>query len=368
MTVIAYYVSDYGYGHASRAVAITRELLKLQPGCTVIFCSSFPLGLLRDSFAGERQGDIRFRYVVNDIGYVLKEDSTEPDPERLADCCRSYVSGMGQRVEDECRFLSDESVALILSDISPVAFVAGSRLGITSIGISNFTWYTAYEEWLGKEELSWLYDAYRQMDYYFALSGASEEPQWGRRGSLSFDFFCREPDEHKTEQIVRQVNPCGERSVVFFGLGMTMNREQLQSWRFWEQDNIVFLVSHNMPVKRSNIVHIPACETESQHYIAASDLIITKAGWGTVGEAVCLGKPLLLLYRRQFKEDRATVRAASGRVRMSFVLEERLKAMTTELEDYLVPSPGGGKPGGKAGSGAAEEIASAICTIQWGRE
>jgi hypothetical protein len=59
----------------------------------------------------------------------------------------------------------------------------------------------------------------------------------------------------------------------------------------------LFIVSSNVKVNRDNVFSIPEDETESQAYIAASDLVITKAGWGTVSEAVVYNVLLLILNR-----------------------------------------------------------------------
>ncbi|PPA70534.1 hypothetical protein C4B60_13100 [Jeotgalibacillus proteolyticus] len=62
-----------------------------------------------------------------------------------------------------------------------------------------------------------------------------------------------------------------------------------------------------MDIQLPNVVKIPSNYTESQNYIAASDLVITKAGWGTVSEAVIFQKPLLLVDRMYMNEDYNTV-------------------------------------------------------------
>jgi len=50
-------------------------------------------------------------------------------------------------------------------------------------------------------------------------------------------------------------------------------------------------------------------DTENtQDYIKAADTIITKAGWGTVAEAICAQKPMLVLRRDDVVEDRVTLR------------------------------------------------------------
>ena len=52
-----------------------------------------------------------------------------------------------------------------------------------------------------------------------------------------------------------------------------------------------------------NIVNLPIDILDTQNYIAASDMVITKAGWGTIGEAVLGHTDLVLIERPSAKED-----------------------------------------------------------------
>ena len=61
--------------------------------------------------------------------------------------------------------------------------------------------------------------------------------------------------------------------------------------------------------------------------MAASDLVITKPGWGTISEAVGLVKPLVLLDRGVFPEDRSTAAALEGRHPYLHMEWERLKTI-----------------------------------------
>ncbi|OKO92449.1 hypothetical protein BRO54_2352 [Geobacillus proteiniphilus] len=76
MKTIAYYISDYGFGHAARSVALIRQLLKMEEEVRIIICHSFALQFLRESLQGENR--IVFRTLETDIGYVLRKDSIEP--------------------------------------------------------------------------------------------------------------------------------------------------------------------------------------------------------------------------------------------------------------------------------------------------
>lgn len=52
-----------------------------------------------------------------------------------------------------------------------------------------------------------------------------------------------------------------------------------------------------------NIVNISLDIKDTQNYITASDLVISKAGWGTIGEALIGHTPMALIERTSTKED-----------------------------------------------------------------
>lgn len=175
-----------------------------------------------------------------------------------------------------------------------------------SIGISNFTWYTAYTQFLLEDERRHFFDCYHHIDYFFALAGSSE-PSWGRKGNKTFGFFARAPHREAVHQIRAALNPDGHKTIVFFGLGMKIDVGDMASYKIWDSKNCVFIVSSNTAVEKPNIYKIPYDDTESQNYIAASDFVISKPGWGTVAEAVSFHKPLILVTRDNMQEDINTI-------------------------------------------------------------
>ena len=52
-----------------------------------------------------------------------------------------------------------------------------------------------------------------------------------------------------------------------------------------------------------NVVNLPINILDTQNYIAASSIVITKAGWGTIAEAVLGHTNLVLIERPSAKED-----------------------------------------------------------------
>ncbi|MDQ0162535.1 hypothetical protein [Aeribacillus alveayuensis] len=327
MKTIAYYISDYGFGHAARSVALIRQLLKMVKDVRVIICHSFALQFLRESLQGENR--IVFRTLETDIGYVLRKDSIEPDIEKLIVEYEKYLKKWSSLIEQERDYLQTNGIDFVISDISAFPFEAAYMLGIPSLGISNFTWHTAYQGLIADSLLlEPLKEAYEKMTYFFSLAG-SQEPDWGMQGTKQFGFFARNVDSNEVNRIRKFVNPTGDQFVVFFGLGMKIDIEQLERLPIWDSPNCTFIVSSNVQVQRPNVFSIPKDYIESQHYIAVADLIISKPGWGIVSEAGCACKPLLILDRQMMKEDQHTI---------SYLKENHLcKTMTwNELHHFVI--------------------------------
>ncbi|WP_165351690.1 glycosyltransferase family protein [Priestia megaterium] len=304
MKTIAYYISDYGYGHATRSTAIIRELLKQNENVKIIICHSFALGFLQQSFRHEHR--VAFREVATDVGYVLKENSLEPDKKLLNNNVSSYVSEFSIKLDQETQFMKEKNVSFVISDISPLGIAGAAALNIPSLGLSNFTWYTAYEGLIEEHLLSFLHAQYKQMTYHFSLA-CSNEPHWGIEENQSFGFYSRDIDAHEVQRIRKEIDPAGESHIIYFGLGMKVDIGTLSELPIWQSPNCKFIVSSNVNVNHPNVYRIPKAAVETQHYVATADLVLTKAGWGTVSEAVCVGVPLLITNRSSMKEDRHTI-------------------------------------------------------------
>ena len=85
-------------------------------------------------------------------------------------------------------------------------------------------------------------------------------------------------------------------------------------------------------------MHYLSKETSNtQDYLMASDFVITKAGWGTVSEALLGKKKIALLSRDNVAEDRNTIRKLVDRglaIEVDFDLEKILKGLE-EFNPYF---------------------------------
>ncbi|GGD76155.1 hypothetical protein [Paenibacillus nasutitermitis] len=359
MITICYYVSDYGYGHAARSIAIIRMLvMRERKRLKLIICASRSLGFLRESLKDCGESDIEYHHTASDLGYCLKANSIEPDLELLHSRYGEYIAELPKEAVKEKMFLLQNKADLVISDISPIPLLAANLVNIRSVGVSNFTWFTAYKQMLNERLLAPLYDAYSVMDYFVALPGAGNEPDWGRLGRLRADFFCRKPEEREVSKLRVQLNPDGSRLVVFFALGMSVGVDDLAELPLWDDESCLFIVSGNMKVERANVFRIPGDDTESQNYVAASDIVMTKPGWGTVSEAVKLNKPLILLDRSSFTEDVSTIDALNNRHPYGLMSWEWLK-QASRIEPVLASM--GLRPGERSDKKFGQDAERDIC-------
>ncbi|QTC40406.1 hypothetical protein I7V34_14615 [Bacillus sp. V3] len=332
---IAYYISDYGFGHATRSAGIIKGLLKEKADIEITICNSFAMPFLRRNFQDSR---VKFRSTSTDIGYFLNKDTIEPDIFKLNHEYDLYMKQWNDRVSEEKAFLMDEKVDLVLSDIVAMPFEAANQIDIPSVGISNFTWYTAYEGLISRVKLGRLKDAYDSMTAFFMLAGANE-PEWKTRYTKSFGFFSREINREEVARIRKMLNPYGEKNLVYFGLGMKIENNNIEQFEFWNDPNTIFIVSSNTSIERENVYRIPTEYVDSHHFIAAADLAITKAGWGSISEAIIGNTPLLIINRQSMKEDRNTVSYLKER-RLCKTIEwtelQQLNSLNQVIELYEV--------------------------------
>ena len=68
-----------------------------------------------------------------------------------------------------------------------------------------------------------------------------------------------------------------------------------------------FIVTEGIQLVGENVTYLPKETPNTQDYILASEFVITKAGFGTLAEALLAKKKIAVIERNRIAEDRATV-------------------------------------------------------------
>ena len=200
-------------------------------------------------------------------------------------------------VAEEVAFLSDLPVACVISDISVIGIQVGERLGVRNIGIANFTWCEQYE-FLGLSDtiIARFREVYAKLDLlteYDLMLPAPKLPVPRKQ----IGFICRRFDPDRIAAIKEQYGPS-----IFITCGKSADLNDIQIDNY---DGTIFTTSgiNITATADATIVQLPIETFDTHNYLAASDIVIAKAGWGTISEALLSKRNLVLIERKGVLED-----------------------------------------------------------------
>ncbi len=323
---LVYYIDGHGFGHATRSLAVLRELVALRPELECLVRTSAPSFL----FEHERLGGVRV--LPGPVGPgTVQADPLTLDVEASVEARQRFQDQLPHLVEQEISTLQPDDVALVAGDIPPLAFEVASRLGVPSVGLGNFSWDWIYEPFLegrpgGDALLAAMRDSYGRADLMLRM------PLHG-----SMDAF------RHVEDIPHVVRPAGEtdlrrrlgledekRALVllsFGGFGGLTYRpgtslgQDLGDFRFLvpgdgpaglPDDTIRLAVDHPFP---------------HQDLVALCDVVISKPGYGTVTECLARRTPMLYTSRENFREYPVLVEGLRQGARSRFLPREELLSL-----------------------------------------
>lgn len=306
MKKICYYVSDYGFGHASRSIAVIRRILSQRDDVHVTVKCSSPFEFLKDSLEGTGVECICRK---NDVGVVLKEGSPEVDKEQTKCLFEEWIESWPEYISEEVKYLQKENIDLVISDIVPQAFTAADIAGVPSLAVSNFTWHLIFTDLFGIcSETDSLLCAYEKATSAMRLP--FHEPMDVFSDICDIPLISRDITVPRHE--MRDLLEIGEERVVFLNIPDTEKyiTEEFISAVVTENIRVILPTNCRAEIPGSiSSIKIPDFVTESQNWIAMCDLVVSKVGYSTVSEAVYGNVPLLLLRRKGFAEDNWIIEA-----------------------------------------------------------
>lgn len=316
---LAFYISSHGFGHMTRCLGIIENILNASNYNLYIVCNKKQNDFAK-IYLAEYKDRIIYKDLVTDIGLVNKENSLEVDKLLLQKELLEFTSSWEDVVNDEYNFLKNLNIKCIVSDISPIGTLVGNKLQLPVVLITNFTWVEQYE-YIGIDES--ITDKYRQtysyvtkfIKYDLCLPISSVNC----KEVYEVGFTCREIDLDKIEKIRQQY---GKSIMVTCGKSANLNTINIKKF-----NGTIFTTSGIDIIceEDCNVVNLPIDTLDTQNYIAASEMVITKAGWGTIAEGIIGHTNLVLIERPSAKED-------------SFNIEELKKrnlAISIKEEDLL---------------------------------
>lgn len=301
--MIAAYVSGHGFGHAVREIEILR---RVPDTIGLVVKTSSPEWFWRQ----EIQRPFEFVADAFDVG-CLQPNSLDIDVPGTLAAWNAIAARNEARLDDEVADLRRRGVRVVVADVGPFPIRIAERLGVPSVCVANFTWADIYGK-LAEAEPA------------FGPIAADLEAQYARATllldtdlSLPMAYFPRRervglvarPHRHRRTDLLGLLGPRAEGkrlALIYIGnWGLPIPWARLETFSDW------FFVTLGRAGPAANLAELPADAFPHADLVASVDLVVSKAGYGMVGECLSSGTPLLYCPRPEFAEYAALDAALS---------------------------------------------------------
>ncbi|MEG2789696.1 MAG: glycosyltransferase [Romboutsia sp.] len=294
---IAFYISSHGFGHMTRCISIIQNLLNNSEYKVYVVCDKKQNDFCR-IYLSRFSDRIIYKDIVTDVGFVNKRNSLEVDIIALKRNLEQFKLSLDYVIKVECEFLKTIDVKCVVSDISIIGCIVGKILCLPNIFASNFSWVEQYEH-IGIDDsiINKFREAYSCVNKLIKYDLCLDMNSIDADENYDLGFVCRDIDEHRVSYIKLEYG-----SSIFITCGKSANLSCINVRNF---EGTIFTtsgieISCNVGCR---VVELPVDVLDTQNYIAASEIVIAKAGWGTIAESILGHVGLVLVERPSARED-----------------------------------------------------------------
>ncbi|MCD4701003.1 MAG: hypothetical protein K8S24_04010 [Candidatus Aegiribacteria sp.] len=318
---ILWHISSHGWGHAARQRELIRVYRQKYPDSRITVASNVPRWFWKDSgiddicrgspspVAIETDGDI-------DTGATLAN-------------LTAFIDSYSDLLNEEISFQDEIQSDIVISDIDPLPVAAASRRSIPAVGISNFTW-----DWIMAELFPNILEDIRRI---------SEMYNWGTY--LRLPMGPRINPFHDVVDVPllssgTEGDPDKARSILPEGKICLVALRELPSGITLKAPEGFLLVSSTSEHLADGIFNIPPENLEDlgltfSDIMAASDVIVSKAGYGVVSQILATGKPCVLLKGRTFPEEPYLLKPLQDRAATRFLNRSETDHLPDAIESAV---------------------------------
>ncbi len=291
---LVYYVSGHGLGHASRACQVIGALPK---GVPVIMKSMASAEFFRRESGRPDLEVIPARY---DIGAV-QESNRVIDWDETVSRAAALEGEAARLCTVEVDFLKEVNARGVVCDVPPLPLLAAREAGLPCCLVANFTWIDIYKAQLSAyPQLSGILQQYRTMYQAASLSLLTPLgfPMRYLRNREAIPLIARTGKNVRRalRQELRVSRGC---KLVLLYLGDWGDRSLDWSRIQAESEGITYVAFSPMPAP---VQRLNAGQWHFPDVVASVDAVLAKPGYGTAGECMANGTPLVYYPRPEFAE------------------------------------------------------------------
>jgi len=302
---ILFYISGHGFGHSTRQMEVIRQIFQRKAEETrVIVKTTAP----EEFFCA---GDSKVEYINcnTDVG-VVQKDSMSSDLPSTIKSLEEFWNNKETWIKEEEAFALKNDIGVIVSDISPLAFDVSKSLGITSIGISNFSWDWIYSSYTDNESgflpyISKIKESYKKCDILCRLPFHGDLSVFNKVWEIP--CIARKSPFSK-KQIKKQlaIEETGKKLVLFSFGGFGLDSLSIENLFSMEDYSFITTGQKNFQEKNVTCFSNECLQKKGvsfQDIVRGVDVVVSKLGYGIVSECIANETPLLAASRKDFPES-----------------------------------------------------------------
>ncbi len=291
MKKILYYISEHGLGHLTRSVGLIREL---ENEAQIIIRNSNESYLKKSlplipTFSGK-----------TDQGPIMYENSISIDWKKTYNIISDWYLNFNSNLEIEYDFIKKSKPDIVISDISPIPLNVSRKLNIPSIAISNFTWLDVFSK-LENFDLGIIQESYENTSFCIKLPLSTRMNIFKQKKEVG--LVCKLPTENNT-LIRKKLNIDKSKFLIFINLPKFFH-VKLKNFENYQ------VISTGAKTSSKNTIFIEPM-IEGQNLINASDLVVSKCGYGMISECLTTGTPFQLISDESHPEQNAMLKHLSS--------------------------------------------------------
>lgn len=314
---IAFFISDHGFGHIMRNVAVISAVQKM--GHEVLLVT------------GNRQMAMARQYLPQPVGEIIRNTDAglevipgtlSIDTEATTRAVRRHLLRWPELIATAKDLHADRFVV----DIAPWALQAAKETGTPCFLMASFTWLDQYGWFLPEELLAPYRTAFAAADRVLMYDLAN--PPTKNRYPVHTDVGFTARPFH--EDAAARIRSRHSRKIVFLSLGgsnIGLDFEIDVSGLPYD-----FISAGTLRLAGANAEMLDPSTGNTQDYVKAADFCISKAGWTTVSEIMLAGVRTALLERNDTPEDTMTIAELKRRKAVISISTEDLKDMKKVME------------------------------------
>ncbi|MCP5078208.1 MAG: hypothetical protein GY951_09165 [Psychromonas sp.] len=328
---LCFSITAHGNGHGAISCSVINRVIQHYPAVKISVMSLLPKSYLNSRLVGE----FDYYNIGSDFG-MLMSSPIGIDIENSRIKYQTLFDNWQQCVDYEKVLLSKIKPDILISNISPISLDAAQQLSIKTASVAPFNWAQIYQAYC-LDGCADTQAVYQKMSAVYQMVDQVFKPMPFVPLNNGTEIAIASINDQPTTDLPALLKklPCKTKTIGLIALGGLPFPLDLENWP--EIEGLHWLVDQEIPPWRRDMSLIAQLDTPFLQLVAASDLIITKPGYGTYCEIASLAKHkkirAISLVRPDWPETPYLNKFLSERVPFVEVSESQLRG--EELKELL---------------------------------